>query len=359
MFETPIAVLFDSLGKEIAVSGNQSVTANQPGVAVFGSASNGFNFFKLDDFGALFITGTIATIGGNVATQGNAGSIGQSWFIKITDGTQVLGTGSSAPIFITGSVGISSIASPINVANFPTTQSVKIDQTITLPVSISNTPTITGSVGITSITSPINITSSFAFPVWVTGSVLTGGGIASTVSQGNAGSIGQSWFIEITDGTKVLGTGSSAPLFVTGAVGISSIASTVNITGSTTINSIASTVTTTGSNFVFNNTSQPLFVTGTISLPRAPNTVVTGFGASTTSVTLLGANSSRSRALLYMDGAATAYIKFGAVASTSSFSLKVNSNGYYETPDSYTGRIDAVFSVDNSALVLRVTEMNE
>lgn len=247
-FESPVSILFNTEGTELAVSESQAVTSTQPGLVIFGSGSTGFEYLRLSDSGELFVTGAVAAnLSPNTpVSQGNPGGIADAWNIKITDGTQVLGTGSSAPIWISGAV------------------------------DIPNTVTITGSVGVTSIASPVTIDT-------------------------------------------------TTPLNVTGTVGVTSIASTV--------------------------TTQELACT---------TTTVTGFGASTTNVTVLPSNTSRCGATFYMEGNANAFLKLGAGANTTgSYTVKLGTNGFFELPERYTGQIDVVFDKDDAAKILRVTEINE
>lgn len=240
-FESPVSVLFDTEGTELAVTASQSgsfETGTAAGLLVMGSGSTGAQFLMVSDDGSLFVTGTIAadaTFSPNTpVSQGLPGGIPDSWHVRITDGTQVLGTGSSAPIFITGSV------------------LAELD-----------------------------------------GVTLDGGA--------------------------------------------------VTITGSVTIG------------------EQPIEVSGTVNTRPAPctTTTVSGADASTTNFTILAANQARCGATFYMDGNAVAFIKLGATATTTSFTVKVPNNGYYEIPANYTGQVDVVFDKDASGRTLRVTEISD
>lgn len=58
--ESPVSVLYDDFGTALAVSGSQTITGSQPGLVVVGSGSNGWQYFRLADDGAVFITGSLA-----------------------------------------------------------------------------------------------------------------------------------------------------------------------------------------------------------------------------------------------------------------------------------------------------------
>ena len=166
--ENPLSILFNSDGVELAVSASQVLTGSgtQPGILLFGSSSTGTAIpWRAASDGAMFVTGTVnaqVTQTSNLpVSQGNPSNAVDSWFVRITDGTQTIGGSTSTPIFVSGAV-------TANISNFPVTQSVKIDQSITLPVSVSNFPTVQAVTGTVAITG-----NSPAVPLWVTGSVTT------------------------------------------------------------------------------------------------------------------------------------------------------------------------------------------
>lgn len=62
MSDSPVAILFNTSGTELAVSASQPVSAAQPTIVVVGSASNGtYQYFKMATDGTLFVTGTLTT----------------------------------------------------------------------------------------------------------------------------------------------------------------------------------------------------------------------------------------------------------------------------------------------------------
>ena len=82
----------------------------------------------------------------------------------------------------------------------------------------------------------------------------------------------------------------------------------------------------------------------------------TTVAASTTSVTILTANSNRKGATIWNDSTATLYLEFGATATTSAFTAKLLAGGYYEVPFNYTGVISGIWTAANgNALVRELT----
>jgi hypothetical protein len=85
----------------------------------------------------------------------------------------------------------------------------------------------------------------------------------------------------------------------------------------------------------------------------APTT--SNVSGSATNVTLLASNADRKGATVFNDSTAILYLKLGATASTTSFTVKLFENSYYEVPFDYTGIIDGIWaSATGSA---RVTEL--
>lgn len=229
-FESPVSVLYNENGYELALSSSQSINAStQPGIMIMGSASNGTaQFFKILSNGELLVglsgtTNAVSVSNQPTVNQGNSGSIAQSWYVRLTDGTQVLGTGSSAPLWITGSV----------AANFVTvaTQSVSIEN----------------------------------------------------------------WLPAVTASVREIGASTS-----------------------------------------------------TVSATIAANGLV-GY-------VLLGANSNRKGAVFYLEGNRIALLKLGPGANTNSFSVRLTNNAYWELPNWYTGIVTCTFVSGTAAARLYATE---
>lgn len=88
---------------------------------------------------------------------------------------------------------------------------------------------------------------------------------------------------------------------------------------------------------------------------RSSTSALSNVAASVASVTLLAANAARLGATVYNDSASVLYVKLGAAASSSSFTVRLITQDYYEVPFGYTGIIDGVWVAAVGAA--RVTEL--
>lgn len=176
MYESPAAILFDVNGTAMAVSGGIAVPISTSALLFAGMSTTGVaSYLDVNSVGAARLQGSLVT-GSNVDTisgmgvfvggvdssnlfrgfrvtpdgilvasssitgtvnvnQGNQGSVGQSWFVALTNGTNVIGTGSTAPLFVeraahTGS-SLSSVAQTTSVAALvPSASAVRHGTTI-------------------------------------------------------------------------------------------------------------------------------------------------------------------------------------------------------------------------------------
>lgn len=77
--------------------------------------------------------------------------------------------------------------------------------------------------------------------------------------------------------------------------------------------------------------------------------------SSASSVTVIAANDFARGRTVYNDSTAVLYLKFGATASTTSYTVQLAAGAYYEFPQPlYTGVVDGIWSAANGAA--RVTE---
>lgn len=78
---------------------------------------------------------------------------------------------------------------------------------------------------------------------------------------------------------------------------------------------------------------------------------------SATSVTILASNASRRGASVFNDSSAILYLLVGAgTASTTAYTVKIASGGYYEVPAGYTGILVGIWASDPNDGAARVTE---
>lgn len=88
----------------------------------------------------------------------------------------------------------------------------------------------------------------------------------------------------------------------------------------------------------------------------AGTATLSNVNGSASSVSLLASNSARRAATFFNDSTATLYLKFGATASTTSYTVQIPTLGYYEVPQpAYTGAIDGIWSAANGAV--RISEI--
>lgn len=195
---------------------------------------------------------------------------------------------------------------------------------------------ITGSIdaiaaGVQSVTGNVSIDNPWA--------LVTGSNNGLIVNQGlSASNYADAWKVVLTDASgSAIGLSSTSPLWVTGTV-TTVIGNTVNV-------NVTNVVTAT--------------ITGSVTTKTAgaPTTVVTGVNAVTASYTILPLNTNRAGATFYKTGGGVAYLKLGATASTTSFTVQLKTDAYYELPVDYTGQVDIIFNNAAAGSVV-ATEIN-
>lgn len=101
----------------------------------------------------------------------------------------------------------------------------------------------------------------------------------------------------------------------------------------------------------------PITIPSPLSIKEVSSTTPVQSSPSVTNVNtlILALNADRLGATIYNEGAATCYLKLGATASITSYTLQIVTGGYYEVPFDYTGIIDGITSAGTAQL--RVTEI--
>lgn len=104
-------------------------------------------------------------------------------------------------------------------------------------------------------------------------------------------------------------------------------------------------------------TTKRLLVAAVIAAAPSDTGTHANVAGSASSVTLLAANPSRLGAAIFNDSTADLYVKLGATASATSFTIKLDQDGYYEVPFQYTGVIDGIWgSATGAARVVEFTD---
>ena len=93
-----------------------------------------------------------------------------------------------------------------------------------------------------------------------------------------------------------------------------------------------------------------------VTAQKSVTSTLSNVAGSITSVTVLAANTARLGATIQNDSAAILYLKFGATASTTSYTVQMAANSYYEIPFGYTGILDGIWSSATGSA--RVTELS-
>jgi hypothetical protein len=84
-------------------------------------------------------------------------------------------------------------------------------------------------------------------------------------------------------------------------------------------------------------------------------TTLTNVASSATTVNLAASNANRRGLTIYNDSTQILYVKLGITASTTSFTIKLGPDMYYEVPFNYTGIIDGIWASANG--FARLTEV--
>jgi trimeric autotransporter adhesin len=118
------------------------------------------------------------------------------------------------------------------------------------------------------------------------------------------------------------------------------------------------------------NTSAPSFTDGNmvplstdtsgnlrVTINKSSTSTITSVASSTSSTSILASNTNRILATVYNGANKTMYLALASTASTSSYTIQMDTNSYFELPADYTGAISAVWAngVSGNALVTELT----
>ncbi len=83
--------------------------------------------------------------------------------------------------------------------------------------------------------------------------------------------------------------------------------------------------------------------TSQLCLPRAGTSTATNVASAIVNTLILAANANRLGATIYNDSNSRLFLKLGAVASLTSYTIRLGAQDYYEVPFFYTGIIDGIW----------------
>lgn len=94
-----------------------------------------------------------------------------------------------------------------------------------------------------------------------------------------------------------------------------------------------------------------------INVKQASAATLSSVASSASNVTVIASNANRRGALIFNDADKVLYLKFGATASATSFTVQIAAGGYYEFPAPlYTGIVDGIWATGPTGSA-RVTEL--
>jgi hypothetical protein len=86
------------------------------------------------------------------------------------------------------------------------------------------------------------------------------------------------------------------------------------------------------------------------STPKVTSATLENVASSATNVTLFDSNAAAKGRMIHNDSTAVLYVKFGATATSSSYTVKMASDSYYEFPEPvYTGIVDGIWASANGS----------
>lgn len=367
---SPSAVLFSSDGYELAVVENAAIPSGTRALLVAGSDGTDSRYMLIDSSGRQVAvgagtagsqTGGVLTIQGDPAgtpvpvsgtvtanagsgtfniagtvNQGNAGSLAQSWFTRISDGTNgpVAVKPPSTPAVATDSALVVAI-SPNNTI---VTSNASVSPTGAAPPADAS---YVGALVTTAVESGLTNGDMYPLSLTTTGLLRVDG---SNVTQPVSGTVtanqGTSPWVTSVSGTVAV-TQSTSPWIAAGGGTAGTPA-----TGVITVQGIAG------------GTAIPVSVSGSVTttVDKSTTSTTTSVVGATSNTVVLASNANRLGATLYNNTSKNMYVKLGTAASTSSFTTVLMKGVFWEVTSDYTGEIDAVWDTGVAGNVL-VTEL--
>lgn len=350
---SPSSVLFSSDGYELAVVSGAAFIPGTRSILFAGNDGTDTRTVLVDSLGrpVMVGAGTAGSPAGGVITIQGDPSMEP---VIVNQGT--------SPWVISGTVAVSSVGGTVAVTQ--STSPWVVSGTVTSDQGAPNTLanawpiTITDGYG--------QIQGSSLNPIYVTGNITANNASVGTDGAAALGFDTQVGGVVSTSApTYTNGNLDALSLTTLGGLRIDGVYAGGTATSTATDQMVAGGYVTTAAPTYTNNTlnalsldtSGSLRVTGFVTTNKAASSSVTAVAVTgNANTTLLASNSTRVFAALFNNTGKTLYVKLGATASTSSFTVQIFNAAYWEVPNDYTGQIDAFSPTGASGSVL-VTEL--
>lgn len=369
--ESPVSILFSRDGYDVVITENNNILPEQPAIILAGKNNSTTKFISVTNDGYININGSITS---NIGiTNGLALDSSINGILR-TQGSITLNQ--TGPL-IFGAV-TTSLPSYINSQTFPlsltTSGLLRIDgSNVTQP--ISGTITANAGSGTFNISGSVSSSQSGTWNINnISGSINlpTGASTESTLST----RLSDSTF---TNRINTLGqklSANSTPVVLSSdqsAIPVTDNSSSLTIDSQQLPSSLisnrldanlgawlGSTSPTVGQKTMIN--SVPVTIASdqsVLQIKKIISTIssVTSVAASTSNITLKTSNSNRLGLTVFNDSSKTLYLKLGSTASTSSYTVKIVKDSYYEIPYEYTGVVDGIWEIGviGNALITELT----
>lgn len=279
------------------------------------------------------------------ANQGSPNTIANGWPVKLTDGTDTADITAASALKVDGSA----VTQPVSLASLP------------LPTGAATSALqTTGNSSLSSIDGKLNSLGQKAMAA----------SVPVTIASDQSALAISAVSLPLPTGAATEATLSSLNGKVTavntGAVVVSSSAlpsgASTEATLSTLNGKIPSNLTVTSTRLLVDGSgvTQPVSIAATVATKEtvSASSSVTSVASSASSVSLLASNANRLGATFYNDSTQILYLKLGATASATSYTVQLAAGSYYElpTPHLYTGAIDGIWASANGNA--RITELS-
>lgn len=329
-YESPISILVNEDGNIVARSGSQPITSEQPGLPIMGKdASGNAQFLNLAADGALKVSASV-DIDLDASTDsvsiynsdGNAFSLTNYLPVGLSNGTNLIGDSDATPVYVTGS-SLTALHGALMMVSGGVDDTVKcLDYVENAVTEVSGAVVDLKSV-IESVDSSVQS---------VSGAIDNLGLSVNSVNS-SVGDVNLS--VQAVSGAiDSLGGGLSLVDLNSSLGDINTSVGDVNLSVQAVSGALAELI---------NNTLVDSATVSSMLAADGPDSVAP--------------LASRKGFIFFMEGNNTAYVKFGAGASSSDYSVTViGPGGFYELSSlRYTGELSVAFK--NATGVLRITEL--